>query len=132
MPGNWKVVVSWNGATLFTLPFTIGTGQTASYNGNWSGTTSQGLAVSMTVANNNVIAYSYGVNFPNLGPDCPTGATISSGPSMSIPINGTSFSSSTFSGTFQSATQANGSLSWTENLPGCSASGTVTWAASLE
>jgi hypothetical protein len=51
---------------------------------------------------------------------------------MSIPINGTSFSSSTFSGTFQSATQANGSLSWTENLPGCSASGTVTWAASLE
>jgi hypothetical protein len=129
MPGNWKVVVTWNGLQLFTLPFTIA-GQ-GSYGGQWSGTTSQGLSLTMTVTNNNVTAYSYHVNFPNLGPDCPSSDAVSSGPSTSIPINGNAFSGGSFSGTFQSVTQASGSLSWTD-APGCSASGTLTWTASKQ
>jgi hypothetical protein len=131
MPGAWQVAIEWNGSKVDTLSFTISSGSNGgSYDGQWSGTTSQGQPMSMTVANNNVTATSYGVNFPYFGSNCPTGATISS--STPIPITGSSFSSSTFSGTFQSVTQASGSLSWTDSVPGCSASGSLTWTATRQ
>ena len=134
--GSRSVSVSSPAGTSSSLAFTIQQPPPppppSSYDGQWNGTTSQGRAMSMTVAGNNVTAYSYGVNFPNLGASCPTGVTTTSGPATSIPITGSSFSTSTFSGTFQSLTQASGTVNWTLSLPGCTASGTGTWSATKQ
>jgi hypothetical protein len=99
--------------------------------GIWSGTTSQNLPVSITTANNFVTAYSYDVNFPYLGPNCPVGETVTSGPATSIPITGSTFTTSTISGTFQSPA-VSGTINWTLSLPGCSASSSVTWSAVIQ
>jgi hypothetical protein len=125
--GQVNVSVSSPAGTSNTLPFTI---QSPSpYAGQWNGSTNQGLAMSFTVTGNNVTAYSYNVNFPNLGASCPVSENVTSGPATSIPITGNSFTNGTLSGTFQSAMQASGAVNWTLSLPGCNASGTVTWNA---
>jgi uncharacterized protein (TIGR03437 family) len=127
--GLRNVSVSSPAGSSNSLAFTIRT-PPGPYEGQWSGTTSQGRAMSMSIAGNNVTAYSFGVNFPDLGSTCPTGVTTFSAPTTSFPIAGGSFSSSTVSGTFQSATQASGTINWSVNLSGCVASGQVTWTAS--
>jgi len=100
------------------------------YDGHWTGTTSQNLPFSMTVANNTITAYSYGINFPtSLPANCPTGETVTSGPATSITISNGSFSTSTLSGSFYSTASASGSISWSLSLPGCSANGVVSWNA---
>ncbi len=104
------------------------------YDGSWTGSTSQNLALSMTIANNAITVYSFGVNFPGLGPNCPSGVTVSSTSTAApIPLSGNSFtytsSSGTWSGTFQSATSGTGTLIWKLSLPGCSATSTVNWNA---
>jgi hypothetical protein len=113
-----------------SLPLTISPTITFPYEGRWTGTTSQNQPISLTIANNNVTAYSYAITFPSsLSANCPTGATVTSGPATSIPIISGSFSTSTLSGWFQSATAATGSLNWTLSLPGCGANGVVSWTA---
>jgi len=127
MPGNWQVVVTWNGHPFSTLPFTIEPGAIESYDGQWIGFTSDSQPFSMTVANNYITSYEYRVS----GQDCPSGVSVSSGPSTSIPIVGNSFSSIELSGTFAYPTWAKGSQN-TANIPGCSASGTMTWVAAKQ
>lgn len=122
--GDWMVVVTWNGARFFTLPFTIVSVPAGYYDGNWSGTTSQGLPMSMTVAGDEVTSYSV----------TETGGAVYTMPvdEWPIPICGNSFSNQyfasvfggPFSGTFQSSTQASGSL--------VSGAGTVTWTATKQ
>jgi uncharacterized protein (TIGR03437 family) len=126
--GQVSVSVSSPAGTSNALVFTI---QSSPPPATWSGITSQQRPVSITTANNSVTAYSYGIDFPSLGSNCPTGVTITSGPGSSIPIIGNSFTSSTISGTFQS-TQVSGTINWTLSLPGCSGSGTVTWSAAKQ
>ena len=114
-----------------TLTFTVTQGSI--YDGHWAGTTSQTLPVSLTVTNNIVTAYSYGLSFPSTLPaNCPTGATVTSGSATAISISGGSFSTSSISGWFQSTTAANGSIKWTLSLPGCSANGVVSWNATKQ
>jgi hypothetical protein len=125
--GQVSVSVSSSAGTSNALVFTILA--PGPPNAIWSGTTSQSLPVSITTANSFVTAYSYGVNFPNLGSNCPSGVTVTSGPATSIPITGGTFTTSTISGTFQSQTQVSGTINWTLSLSGCSASGSVTWSA---
>jgi hypothetical protein len=112
----------------------IATQELDPYDGNWAGSTSQNQNMSMTIANNDVTAYLYTVNFSGLGLglNCPTSETVTSGSATLIPITGSSFSSSEFSGTFQSSTQASGTVNWTLSLPGCNASGTFTWNATKQ
>jgi hypothetical protein len=137
--GQRNVSVSSPAGTSNSLAFAIQT-PPQTYDGQWYGTTSQGRDVSMTIAGNSLTAYYYGINFPDLGPSCYTGVTVTSLPGISIPITGSSFSTTasssvffgTFSGTFQSLTQASGSLSWTLSLSGCNASGTLTWSATKQ
>jgi hypothetical protein len=127
MSGDWQVVVTWNGARFFTLPFTLA--PMPDYDGNWSGTTSQGLPMSMNVSGDSVTAYSVTVGFGSsnvnyIGP--PYG--------FADPIDGNSFSDfpgGGFSGTFQSLTQASGSLSWGDGCTDCGA-GSVTWTATKQ
>jgi uncharacterized protein (TIGR03437 family) len=130
--GQVSVSVTSSAGTSNSLAFTIQPQTTCNYNGQWYGTTSQSQPVSMTVASCAVTAYSFGVNFPNLGSNCPAGETVTSGQVTLIPITGSTFSNSTISGTFQSATQVNGTINWTLTLPGCSASGSVTWNAAKQ
>jgi uncharacterized protein (TIGR03437 family) len=125
--GQVSVSVSSPTGTSNTLVFTIQAPPPA--NATWSGTTSQQLPVSIATANNSVTAYSYSISFPNLAANCPTGETVTSAAGYSIPITGSSFANSSISGTFQSPTQVSGTINWAITLPGCAASGTVTWSA---
>jgi uncharacterized protein (TIGR03437 family) len=124
--GQVSVSVSSPAGTSNALAFTI---LVPVPNAIWFGTTSQSQSVSITTANSFVTAYSYIINFPNLGSNCPSSATVTSGPATSIPITGGAFTTSTISGTFQSLTQVSGTINWTLSLPGCSASGSVSWSA---
>ena len=128
--GSRTVTVTGPGGTSNALSFNI-LQSGGNYSGNWSGTTNQGLGVAFTVANNAIApGYSYSIDFPNLGSSCPTGATTTG--EMSIPISGNSFSGSSFSGTFNSTTAASGTINWNLSIPGCSASGTLTWTATKQ
>jgi hypothetical protein len=128
--GSVNISVSSPAGASNALSFTISAAPLPAYDGHWTGTTSQSLPISLTISNNNITAFSYGINFPStLSSNCPTGATVTSGPATSIAITGGSFSTSTLSGWFQSATTANGSISWTLSLPGCNANGVVSWNA---
>ena len=101
MGGEWKVVVTWNGTRFFTLPFTIVAFPEGYYDGKWSGTTSQGLPMSMTVVSGGITSYSVTLSgYVATGPRDP----------WPITIYGNSFSESAsgLSGTFKSATQASG------------------------
>ncbi len=126
--GSRTVSVSSPAGTSNAVAFTVQTGP-GPYDGQWSGSTSQGKQFSMTIANNALTVYSYGVNYPNLGSNCPTGSTTTVYTSSSITES--SFSADSISGTFQSATQASGTLNWALIIqqPGCYATGSVTWQA---
>jgi hypothetical protein len=127
--GNVAISVSSPAGISNTLSFAISGAAAASYDGRWTGTTSQNEPISVTVSNNNVTAYSYAIDFPySLPSNCPTGMTITSSPSAAITIANGSFSTSTISGSFQSTT-ASGSIAWRLSLPGCSADGVVSWNA---
>jgi subtilase family serine protease len=105
--GNWKVVVTWNGTQYFSLPFTIQPVPAGPYDGYWAGTTSQGLLLTMAVANNYITAYSFVENFGIYGD------TTYTGPCQPIQISGDAFSESScngFSGSFESPTQASGAV----------------------
>ena len=126
--GSRNVSVSSPAGTSNSLAFTVQSGP-GPYDGQWSGSTSQGKQFSMTIANNALTAYSYGVNYPNLGSNCPTGSTTTVYTSSSI--TGSSFSADSISGTFQSATQASGTVYWSVSIqqPSCNGSSSVTWQA---
>jgi len=126
--GSRTVSVSSPAGSSNSVGFTVQSGP-GPYDGQWSGSTSQGKSFSMTIANNALTVYSYGVNYPNLGSNCPTGSTTTVYTSSSI--TGSSFSADSISGTFQSATQASGTLNWALIIqqPGCYATGSVTWQA---
>ena len=128
--GSYSVTVVSPAGTSNPVAFTVS--QTTDYSGTWSGTTNQGRAMSFTISNNVLTQYSIGVNYPNLGPGCPTGST-STG-SASTPITGNTFSGAGgLSGSFSSPTAASGSFSWTLSLPnGCSGSGQVQWTATKQ
>jgi uncharacterized protein (TIGR03437 family) len=126
--GSRNVSVSSPAGTSNSLAFTVQSGP-GPYDGQWSGSSSQGKSFSMTIANNALTVYSYGVNYPNLGSNCPTGSTTTVYTSSSI--TGSSFSADSISGTFQSATQASGTVYWAVSIqqPSCNGSGSVTWQA---
>jgi uncharacterized protein (TIGR03437 family) len=126
--GSRNVSVSSPADTSNAVAFTVQTGP-GPYDGQWSGSTSQGKQFSVTIAKNVLTVYSYGLNYPNLGSNCPTGSTTTVYTSSSI--TGSSFSADSISGTFQSATQASGTLNWALIIqqPGCYATGSVTWQA---
>ena len=98
--GQVNVTVSSPAGTSNALAFTIQQGPPPNnnYDGHWNGPTSQGRALSLTIASNSITAYSYGVSFPNLGPNCPTGITDTEEPAPPIPITGSSFSADTIGG----------------------------------
>jgi uncharacterized protein (TIGR03437 family) len=96
--GSRNVFVSSPGGTSNSVAFTVQTGP-GPYDGQWSGSTSQGKSFSMTIVKNVLTVYSYGLNYPNLGSNCPTGSTTTVYTSSSI--TGSSFSADSISGTFQ-------------------------------
>jgi hypothetical protein len=119
---EWKVVVTWNGKQFFTLPFSIFTFPSGYFDGIWSGTGSKTKgSMSMTVSGDKVTAYSV--------PDYST--IFFSGPYAGpIPICGNAFDEVygfDFKGTFQSSTQASGTLEFSP-FP----SGVVTWTATRQ
>jgi uncharacterized protein (TIGR03437 family) len=127
--GQASVSVSSSAGTSNALAFTI-LSPSCNFAGLWKGTTSQDQPLSMSVVGCNVTGYSFPVNIDNYGTACPSEATVSSAPSTSIPITGNTFTSSTMSGTFQSLTQASGTVNWSLSLPFCyGAGGALTWSA---
>jgi hypothetical protein len=92
-------------------------------NGSWSGTTSQGKKITANISQNGIDSFSIG--FDDLG--CGFGGTIGISIVPPIPIKGNAFSyttppgysslgtSYTFSGTFRSATSADGQLDLTQS-----------------
>lgn len=110
------------------------------YNGSWSGVTSQGKAISFTIASDAFTKFS--IAFAGTGCLIETGSTLTfvtpkplTGDTFTIAITGAPPSSLSFTvnGTFNSATSASGSgsftFSQTSPLPSCSASGSATWTA---
>ena len=109
MPGDWKVVIIWNGTQLLMLPFAIQPIPPGPYDGDWKGITNQGLPMKMTVSYDYVTAYSVTVDEGIYGKNT-YGNTYSEG---GIPIVGGSFAEPpgwAFSGTFQSSTEASGTV----------------------
>ena len=123
--------------TLFALLATVGCGDGGtgpiSYDGMWSGTTSQGRPISFTVAGNAVTVATIGYSASGNCSPVPTGSTIT--PGVPLPINGTSisitFGGGTITGTFSSATAASGtfSVSFAGIPSGCSSNASGTWTA---
>ena len=109
-------------------PIPFGSG---AYDGIWSGATNQGQPFAMIVGNNAVGAFAYSVAYSGGGYSCPSGST-SISLNMSTAVNGSSFSRADFSGSFQSPTQASGTLQWSLSIPGCSGSGTLSWTATKQ
>jgi hypothetical protein len=118
--------------------FTInqsGTSGGGSFNGTWSGTTSQGKSISFTVTNNLITNVSVGWRASG-------GCTVDGDSSVTYtpgrPITGNSFTLTlsgpqgfTINGTFNSSSSASGNASFTFNqpFPPCSATGSATWSA---
>lgn len=106
------------------------------YDGTWTGTTSQGQALSFVVTGNAIttltIAYALGGNCS----PTPSGSTVTFGSPQQI-VNATialsSGSGITLNGTFSSATAASGTFAITFNgLPaGCSSTASGTWNTTL-
>jgi hypothetical protein len=127
--GQRNVYVSSPTGSSNTLAFTINGGGT--YDGQWTGTTSQGKAMSMTIANGVVTPFTYGVNL-SLPYGCPTGITTTVYSSATISSGSFSSSAGGYSGSFQGSTQASGTLHWSISLSGCNGSGDLTWSATKQ
>jgi hypothetical protein len=115
--GDWQAVITWNGTQFFAQPFTIVSPPEGYYDGNWSGTTSQGLPMSMGVFNDQVTSYSV-----TTGNGVNTNVTLTGPEFGPIIIFGNVFDETfgyDLSGMFSSSTQASGTLgvdggiSWT-------------------
>jgi hypothetical protein len=137
MGGDWQVVITWNGARFFMLPFTIVSIPVGYFAGTWIGTTSQGLPMSMTVAADEITSYSFSFNITSPAA-CAMGGNVQSPSWETIGILGNSFSEfpefhdGVLSGTFLSSTQASGGFTWTENNTDCDASFIFTWTATKQ
>ncbi len=103
-----------------------------SYDGTWVGTTSQGGAFSFTVSGNAVSTVTIEYSLTGNCSPSPSGEATTYTPAR--PISGKTFSisgSSSYSGTFNSATAASGifNIDFTGNPPGCSSTANGTWTA---
>ncbi len=122
----------------FFSPFAFG----QTYDGSWSGTTSQGKAVSFEVSSNAIPQLAIAGDISAVGCSGSFEQTTQFG--FPEPITGSTFSitrntsaggaiSFTFSGSFSSPTSASGSLTFHNNpIPGvpiCVGSGSATWTA---
>lgn len=116
---------------------------TQSYDGEWSGSTAQGKAISFEIVAGKLPTISFG--FSAQGAGCSTSGSIETTftPSRTISYPSFSFSGGSTSpgsvswniaGTFASSTAASGTLSFTTyaipGVGGCSASASTTWSAS--
>ncbi len=109
------------------------TTDSVSYDGDWSGTTSQGLSFGFTVVGNALTQSQMSYNLSGSCSQTPTGQTTTY--STPVAVTGHTFSASgtaTISGTFSSGTTASGtfSVSFTGNPPGCNSSASGSWTAS--
>jgi hypothetical protein len=107
----------------------------ASYNGTWSGTTTQGKTFSFTIVNNAFTTWTLGWHAVG---SCTVDGTTTVTYNTPLPLSGTSFNLSTsgpttinINGSFSSTSAAAGSLSvsFTQSFPSCSASGSGSWSA---
>ena len=131
--GVRNLSVSTTAGTSNTLPFTI----LGIHDGNWLGTTSQNWPITLTINNNNMIAFSYSISYPTSLPSCGrllftgvpgTSIALGTGSSFNINVNSTGFTT-LFSGTFGSSASLSGTLVWNSTVSGCVANGTVNWSA---
>lgn len=132
--GSYNVSVTSPAGTSNTLGFTV---LPVVYDGQWTGTSSQSLPVTLTISNNVITAFSFYFNYQTpLPPGCSPGLGLTSLPGASVPITQGSFIinlangtlTASLSGTFQSGNSVSGNLSAT--LPGCGGTGAVTWNGS--
>ena len=105
------------------------------YDGQWSGTTAQGKAISFVVSNGVVSNLSYGFRIVGTGGCVLNGTTTAT--AMSVPIAGSSFAwavgVTNITGNFSSPAQASGTLTATQNIPlVCSGSMQTTWTATRQ
>ncbi len=111
---------------------------TTTYQGNWFGTTSQGLPISFTVTGNAVTSISLSYTIYPTSPGCignGTGSTVVT-PTNPISIMGSAFSSQgvlfDMTGMFSSDTAASGTVALGTRAPtggGCSSAMSATWKA---
>jgi hypothetical protein len=111
----------------------------ASYNGNWSGATSQQRAFSFTVSNNAFTTWK--LDWHATGSCGTVDGTTTVTYNTPLAISGSSFTlttagptSITLNGTFSSTSSASGSFSvnYNQPFPACSASGSGTWTATKQ
>ena len=114
-----------------------------SYDGEWSGTTGQGKAISFTITNKAIPTIKFGGQTTSVG--CNSTFTLTTnfnpGRSVSTPsfvinggVNAPGLTTWSLSGTFSSPTNVSGNLNFNTNaIPGvpgsCSGSGSTTWSA---
>lgn len=137
--GTVSYSVAANGGSARNSSITVA-GQTvpisqagASFDGNWSGTTSQGKSFTFTVTGNGISTFT--LNWSTTGGSCSATGTTTTTFNPPQAISGSSFSLSvpgspaiSISGTFASANSASGNFSVT-NPFGCPSSGSGTWNA---
>jgi hypothetical protein len=138
--GTRSVSVTTPAGTTNALSFLIGTSTGGSiYDGNWTGTTSQGKALSFTIANGRLTVLSVGGTVTGAG----CSASFDQKVETNLPLTGSSIAlnitagpggvSIEATGAFTSATSASGTAKLTLNaipgVPSCSGSVTVTWTA---
>jgi hypothetical protein len=122
--GGRQVTVTTPSGTSNALTFTINQGGGGGYDGNWSGTLSDGKAISLTVSAGKVTRLSF--SFRIVASCCNTEGDMNTTTSQTITGNTFSFNgggsgpssvSFTISGTFTSGTQASGNLQLTLHAP---------------
>ncbi|MCI0526604.1 MAG: VCBS repeat-containing protein, partial [Nitrospira sp.] len=132
-----KVTQSLLVAVLLIITFAISSQGQVIYNGNWSGTTSQGKSISFTVVNNAITSLKFEATTQS---GCIVGFSLTTTFGTPVPITGNTFSvttngspvSYTINGTFSSNTFASGDLQVTfrQSFPvSCTGSASVTWTA---
>lgn len=96
----------------------------ATYDGNWSGTTSQNKTFSFTVASNAITRIETQFVVP--------GCTVTQTLTTTIPITGNTFSvalsGTSIQGTFDSLSSASGTAQFTSSNPACSGTVNTTWS----
>jgi len=139
--GSRQVSVTTPAGTSNTLTFSVTDSGGTSKDGNWSGSTGQGKAITFTVSGNRITSLSFGGAVSSGGCSGDFTVTMST---MSVAISGNNFSvnspssapyavSFSLNGTFSSNSDAGGSVSFTLNggpgFPPCGSAST-SWTAS--